>query len=202
VASISISPVGILGLMASGVAQAHLADGGDDVLRPDLLALQVAVGVSSLSSTIWAMPERSRRSRKMRLPWSRRRLTQPIRTTCWPALAARNRRRDAFVRACLENRALRLCPLFACSVGGEKAASSARGTLVCMPVEKVFTVRIPDWSSSSPRMTMRRAVLSAASKDFLRRKLPSPSSMRRPARRSSRARASAAALRLFRPAAR
>src|SRR5258708_39456379 len=36
------------------------------------------------------MPERSRTSRKMRLPWSRRRLTQPMRTTCWPALAARS----------------------------------------------------------------------------------------------------------------
>src|ERR1017187_4584827 len=60
-----------------------------------------------------------------------------------------------------------------------KAANSARGTFVCMPVEKVFTVRIPDWRSSSPRMTMRRAVLSAASKDFFRRNPPSPSSIHR-----------------------
>ena len=44
VASISISPVGILGLMASLRAQADLADGGDDVLGPHLLALGVAVG--------------------------------------------------------------------------------------------------------------------------------------------------------------
>src|SRR3954447_23923456 len=36
------------------------------------------------------MPVRSRRSRKMRLPWSRRRLTQPIRTTSLPASAARS----------------------------------------------------------------------------------------------------------------
>ena len=39
----------------------------------------------SLSSTTCVMPVRSRTSRKMRLPWSRRRLTQPINTTCCPA---------------------------------------------------------------------------------------------------------------------
>ena len=43
----------------------------------------------SLSRTIWVMPVRSRRSRKMRLPWSRRRLTQPIRTTSWPSVRAK-----------------------------------------------------------------------------------------------------------------
>src|SRR5258708_4119022 len=36
------------------------------------------------------MPERSRTSRKMRLPWSRRRLTQPMSATCWPVWAARS----------------------------------------------------------------------------------------------------------------
>ena len=42
---------------------------------------------------------------------------------------------------------------------------------------------------------MWRAARSAASKDFLRRKVPSPTSTERPARRSSRARARAAGLR-------
>ena len=42
-----------------------------------------------LSKTIWVMPVRSRRSRKMRLPWSRRRLTQPMRVTSLPVLGAR-----------------------------------------------------------------------------------------------------------------
>ena len=52
-------------------------------------ALAWAAAIFS-STTIWAMPERSRRSRKMRPPWSRRRLTQPIRTTSCPASSARS----------------------------------------------------------------------------------------------------------------
>ncbi len=81
---------GHLGIDGVRVAQAHLADGGDNVLRPHLLALGVALGSQLLVQHDLAMPVRSRRSRKMRLPWSRRRFTQPISTTSCPASAARN----------------------------------------------------------------------------------------------------------------
>ncbi len=105
-ASISISPVGILGLMASASRRRTLPTAATTYSGRTCSPLAWPSGVSSLSSTIWAMPVRSRRSRKMRLPWSRRRFTQPIRTTCWPAWAARNSPQCASVRDCLENRAL------------------------------------------------------------------------------------------------
>ena len=48
-----------------------------------------AAGASSLLNTICAIPPRSRRSMKIRLPRSRRRCTQPISTTSLSASAAR-----------------------------------------------------------------------------------------------------------------
>ena len=46
-------------------------------------------------------------------------------------------------------------------------ASSPRGILVCSPVAKFFTVRIPERCSSSPSRTMLRASLFPISNDFL-----------------------------------
>ena len=95
--------LGIDGILA---AQADLADGGDDILRPHLLAFEWPSGVSSLSSTTWAMPLRSRTSRKIRLPWSRRRFTQPIRTTLFAGVGgAQVRRTCGCVPDCLKSRA-------------------------------------------------------------------------------------------------
>jgi len=50
------------------IAQANRAHRGDNIFRSNGLALKCPSGVSSLSSTTWAMPERSRTSRKIRLP--------------------------------------------------------------------------------------------------------------------------------------
>ena len=102
-----------LGIDGVLVAQAHLAHGGDDVLRAAPASpLAWPSGVSSLSSTTWAMPLRSRTSRKIRLPWSRRRFTQPIRTTCSPALAARSSP-HIWVRSSLPKKSSTSDPLFA-----------------------------------------------------------------------------------------
>ena len=49
-----------------------------------------ASGESVASTTTWVIPCRSRRSRKMSWPWSRRRWTQPDRRALMPASAARS----------------------------------------------------------------------------------------------------------------
>ena len=53
-------------------------------------AIAVASGCASGSNTSWVMPSRSRRSMKIRPPWSRRFCTQPKRTTSRPMSLARS----------------------------------------------------------------------------------------------------------------
>ena len=54
------------------------------------LAIAWASGASALSMTTWVIPWRSRRSRKISWPWSRRRWTQPASRASVPASAARS----------------------------------------------------------------------------------------------------------------
>src|SRR6476659_11157261 len=54
------------------------------------LAIAWASGASALSMTTWVIPCRSRRSRKISWPWSRRRWTQPESRATVPASAARS----------------------------------------------------------------------------------------------------------------
>jgi hypothetical protein len=54
------------------------------------LAASCASGASVRSITTWVIPWRSRRSRKIRPPWSRRRFTQPESRTAAPASDVRS----------------------------------------------------------------------------------------------------------------
>ncbi len=54
------------------------------------LAVAWASGASALSMTTWVIPWRSRRSRKISWPWSRRRWTQPARRAVAPASSSRS----------------------------------------------------------------------------------------------------------------
>jgi len=89
---------------------------------------------------------------------------QPIRTTCCPALAARSSPqrcvRSRLPKKSSNSRVL----LLACRCGEVSRQFRARNFLIACQWRRVFTVRIRIGRSSSPRMTMRRAVLSAASK--------------------------------------
>ena len=77
---------GHFGVGEAGIAVADGAGDGDDVLGAGCFGLwRGPRGRWTLSRTTWVMPERSRRSRKMRSPWSRRRLTQPMSTAFFPA---------------------------------------------------------------------------------------------------------------------
>ena len=80
----SIRPVGICGLTVSASAKHHFAFNADDEFGPHLLAFRVRLQASSRLHTICVKPVWSRRSRKMRLPRSRRRATQPARNTACP----------------------------------------------------------------------------------------------------------------------
>ena len=59
------------------------------------MAAQCASADASGRKTTWQMPLRSRRSTNIRLPWSRRRDTQPHSTIRLPASAARSRPQQA-----------------------------------------------------------------------------------------------------------
>ena len=89
-ATTSMSPVGMLGLARPSPRSRTLPVTATTYSGRAASALAWASGETSLSRTTWVMPVRSRRSRKMRLPWSRRRLTQPMRVTVWPALVLRS----------------------------------------------------------------------------------------------------------------
>src|ERR1700761_5635031 len=92
-----------------------------------------------------------------------------------------------------EARITKMTPMVAHRLFLRLSTKESRETFVCSPASKCFTVKISDETSSSPTITILRASLSAASKDFFSRKLPSPTSTESPARRSSCASASAAA---------
>src|ERR1035437_9910737 len=68
VASISTSPVSILGLMASASRKRTLPTAATTYSGRTCSPLAWPSGISSLSSTIWLMPVRSLKSRKIRLP--------------------------------------------------------------------------------------------------------------------------------------
>ena len=104
-ATISMSPVAMLGLVRPSPRLRTAPVTATTYSERAASALAWAAGETSLSRTTWVMPVRSRRSRKMRLPWSRRRLTQPMRVTVSPELVLRGvRRRCACAEACLESR--------------------------------------------------------------------------------------------------
>ena len=87
-ATSSTSPVGMLGLARPAPRLRSTPVTATTYSGRAASALAWASGETSLSRTTWVMPVRSRRSRKMRLPWSRRRLTQPMRVTVCAGVGA------------------------------------------------------------------------------------------------------------------
>src|ERR1700733_11939792 len=89
-ATSSTSPVGMLGLARPSPRLRRTPVTAMTYSGRAASALAWASGETSLSRTTWVMPVRSRRPRKMRLPWSRRRLTQPMRGMVWPGGVVRS----------------------------------------------------------------------------------------------------------------
>ena len=74
-ASSSIEPVFSLGFMSfSGLA----------LTRPVISTTSSGLSLGKSWPTIWILPVRSLRSRKVILPWSRIESTQPLSLTVWP----------------------------------------------------------------------------------------------------------------------
>ena len=81
----------------SAASRSRYRAGGGATCRPATatysgrarLASACAAGASAGSITTWVIPWRSRRSRKISWPWSRRRWTQPARRALVPASVAR-----------------------------------------------------------------------------------------------------------------
>ncbi len=68
-----------------GIALLDVADDGDHIFIAQCRGFFVRRRIHSRFRTTWVTPVRSRRSMKMRLPRSRRRLTHPMSTAFFPA---------------------------------------------------------------------------------------------------------------------
>ena len=109
----SMSPVSMLGLTASAARSRTLPVTFSTNSRPRCSALEKSSAeTQSGSTTTWVYPQRSRKSQKMRPPWSRLCHAQPVSTTSLPTSSLRS---SPHVAVCMQYSFFKSCMMILAS---------------------------------------------------------------------------------------